>query len=630
MRSWLSTLFNRALNPAVAAEQATVHPLRVAAEALRTSNVLSDVVYPPQDPGLPIATPNSLLADQNELISMLKLHAASTPAHFEERFLGPIRRVGEYVNLLPGSANAAFSGAGGLFRACVETAFATFRASDGRIFTGEHGVEARHKLEGRWRYVCFLAGLLYPVGGALNAMAVSDSRRTRWACELDSLCEWNAASGANRIFVTWTGGKAKMGPAPITATFALKVAGRTNVEWLNEGATVLVNSLVDIVTDSQAARDLIAADLVRQMWAAVQDREMARRPQNYGQLTIGSDIAPYLIDAMVGLSKDKWQLNKSVAFADKNGYYLQWPEAAKDIIDFCVEKKYPGIPSTEAALLSVLASLRLVAADSDGLALIQIADADGEVVGGVKLAKPGLLLGHEQTLDSVAASRDVPLAAIRAADPLAARVAPTVSRPTPVAVPQSTRRPREESPPILEQVDADDVLHQDGEDAERDDGESTASQVDAGPATGAQATSKNGEARAASPPAARTNPKKGKLVEGAVVDLSAMLPTEVAASLPNFHAQILGGLVQQWRTKTSGDRLMRMCENGAAFDLKILSDLTGDPPTFLSALGERGMLFTQPSTPGKMIHQIALTEGGQSKVVCFVLAHHTVRRLALA
>lgn len=600
---------------------------------------MSDVVYPPTDPGLPVEAATALLADQDELMSMLRLHAATSPARFEERFEGPLRRLAEYVNLLPGSPNSAFSGAGGLFRACCETAFSAFRASDGRIFTGVMGVEDRHKLEGRWRYVCFLGGMLYPIGASLAAMSVINNRGQRWPCELDSLHEWAMSSGGERVYVTWLDKLAVPGPSPATGTLALRLIGRQNIEWLNEGSPQLISSLVDIVTDSSASRKLIAGGLIKDMWTAVHEREQGRRPQNFGQLSIGSDIAPYLLDAIVALVRSKWAMNKSVVYADAAGVYLKWPEAGQDVIDFCRDKSYPGVPSTDAALLAILVSTRIIIAEFDGVALMQIADHEGEIASAVKLAKPAVILGIDQTLESIASSRPVAMNAVRAADPLAQKVSgPSAGgsvQPGEVAKkadkPKAPAQPPK-APPTLDLLDPADVLQ--GEDAtsappRQDAVEPAIPTVVPGPKAAPRAPQTTAPTPATPP--ARTVATKGKaLVEGAEIRFVSFLPPEVAEGMPKYYAEVLGRLVHTWRNKSGGEWLMRMCEHGAAYEIKLLAEFTNDVPAFLSALGERGMLFTSPATPAKMIYPVATVEGGQKTATCFILAQHTVRRLALS
>ena len=89
------------------------------------------------------------------------------------------------------------------------------------------------------------------------------------------------------------------------------------------GSPTLVQTLVDIVSGNAGSRDTFAAILVRDMWSAIREREECRLPQNYGQLTIGTDVSPYLLDAIVSLYKTRWKLNKETSYADRAGIYLQ-------------------------------------------------------------------------------------------------------------------------------------------------------------------------------------------------------------------------------------------------------------------------------------------------------------------
>ena len=74
---------------------------------------------------------------------------------------------------------------------------------------------------------------------------------------------------------------------------------------------------------------------------------------------------------------------------------------------------------------------------------------------------------------------------------------------------------------------------------------------------------------------------------------------------------------------------MRMCEHGAAFDMTILADHAKDPVTFLNRLGTEGYLYTAPETPRKMVYNLPRVEGGDKTVMCFILAHHAAKRLAI-
>jgi conjugal transfer pilus assembly protein TraI len=616
MFNWL---FRSRIPPVSAASGGSAQP-RV--DAPKKLTAVSGVVYPPQDPGLPITPVDTLLGDQAQIFAMLRTHAALPGGQFKSRFEDPIRRIASYVNVLPGSPATAFSGAGGLFRACVENAFAIFRASDGRIFTGDKGVEDRHILEVRWRYVCFLAGLLYPIGRPLEAMNVMDSSGCKWAVELEGLADWAGELAEERVYASWSRTDAQPGPAALTATFALKIVGRENVEWLNGGSPLLVQALVDIVAGSNASRDSIAGSLVREMWAAVREREESRLPQNYGQLVIGSDIAPYLLDAIVSLFKSKWKLNQETTFADQTSIYIEWPAAAEDIIAFCRGKGYSGIPSADGVLLAMLATTGIIESQGEGLAIQRIANADGEIVNAVKLAKPGLVLGPDETLASVAATRPIAMSAVLATDPLTESTIGAGAGPVPSASVAKKSRSAQ-PPPTLQVLEPDAVIAASEASDAGDDGPTGELAAAASVAAAPQ------EAEAAGATQASKPKKQEPKTEGVEIKFRDMLPKEVADTLPAHDREYLGRMVHFWRTKGGSPTIMRFCEHGAAIEMSLLASVSRDPSRFLATLAEKGMLYTNPATPRKLLYKVAATEGGSLGKECFILAHHTARKLGL-
>jgi len=643
MSKWLnfalSKLGLQRISPAVPAAHPSAVPMS------RGLAQREAVVYPPRDPGLPVEDVSGLCDGQAELLGMMRIHAAESPAVFEQRFHGPIRRMAEYVNSLPGSSSDLFAGSGGLVRAGVETAFTCFRASDGRIFTGDLGVEDRHLLEGRWRYICFCAGLVYPLGGALASMSVVDPEGRKWAPELEPVTAWSQEVGARRVYVSWRFNEPKLGPNPIAATFVLKLIGRENIEWLNQGSPDLVATLVDVVSGLGVSKASIAGGLVKDMWSAVAKREAARRHQNYGRLAVGSNVAPYIIDAIVEMLKSKWVLNTSILHADATGAYLEWPRAGLDIIEYCRSQQTAGIPSNESALLAMLVSTSLVEAGVEGVALVEIADAAGEVKTAVKLSKPGLVLPEGTTPESLAKSRPVLLSALRARDPIAAHEGQATPSEVPVQLEMATK-------PVLPTLEQVEVPREDGHgDEEGDDGEGDGPEDEhdsspASPRAEASAALASSAAAAPSPqsksqreshrPADR-EPSKSRpsaaspnaVVEAPEIRYASLLSAEVTEKFGTYESELLGRLVHIWRTKSSGGRVMRMCEHGAAFDMTILADHAKDPVTFLNRLGTEGYLYTAPETPRKMVYNLPRVEGGDKTVMCFILAHHAAKRLAI-
>jgi hypothetical protein len=108
-----------------------------------------------------------------------------------------------------------------------------------------------------------------------------------------------------------------------------------------------------------------------------------------------------------------------------------------------------------------------------------------------------------------------------------------------------------------------------------------------------------------------------------------LLPDDLRLSLSQQNGNLLGQLVQLWRGKGAGRNAMQRCEQGAAFEFALLPKLTADPTSFLTRLGELGLLYVSPHTTGKMIYPVTLADGAREAVPCFILAAHTMRRLGL-
>jgi hypothetical protein len=527
------------------------------ADTTACTGPLTEDRYPPRDPGLPVLPPPAIVGAQAQLMAMLRLHAAVEPAVFECRFAGPIERLADMVNVLPGSASMEFAGSAGLFRAALEAAVACFRGSDGRIFTGDLGVEARHLLEPRWRYLCFVAGLLFPVGRPLRQMTVVGAGSEAWSPELDGLTSWAARNGTTRLFVSWTGGASEPGPGAVTATFALDILGPDNIDWMNRGSPALLHALLHIVT-GRMPRGLVAAALVSEVWTAVRNRESVRCNEHWRRVTIGTQVFPYLLDAMVALSRSDWlHDNDKTLQADASGLCLLWPQAGRDISGYCHGQGTAGIPRTEPALLAMLVDAGLVESGIDGTGLLTL--AEGECAGqtAVRVAQPGLLL----------------------AAPGGAALAPKPERfPSPPEPPDEAVEPMKHRAP----------------EGERSDGD--------------RETQANAPAASALPP-----------------DLVAGLSTE--------HAAILDGLVRRWRAGPGTDSGAHRCSKGAAFELRLLTDVCPDPSAFLARLNELGLLYVSLSTSGRLVYPISAGDGGdggRAGASCFILVPEAMQRLGLS
>ena len=226
---------------------------------------------------LSLRAPQAILEAHTGLIARLRLHAACDEAQFALRFIGPLLRLARHVNVLPATAQGLFRGDMGLFRACLQAAFFSFQASDGHIFTGSEGVERRHALEGRWRYVCFLAALFHPLGRPLERIVLAQVDAEDWQQQLGGITAWAERAGVDRLAITWSGveDREAIGPSPATLPLLPAVVGRENLHMLDEGAPELVAALCQLAAGASGPFAIVQ-QTVTGCWQRICAREAAQ------------------------------------------------------------------------------------------------------------------------------------------------------------------------------------------------------------------------------------------------------------------------------------------------------------------------------------------------------------------
>lgn len=581
---------------------------------------LAEAIYPPDDPGLATRSTENLLSSSRTQISRLRLHAACEPEKFDLRYLDPIKRLARHVNVLPGSASAAFAGEAGLLRAALEMSFFCFQASDGRIFTGAETVEVRHRLEPRWRYVCFLAGLLYPIGIPMARMVITTRDGRTWPKYQSELSDWMSASSVDRIYVNWPDearidSKKLLGPAPYTAAILHTIAGADNLGWLEEGSPEMVKALFALVSGHGAPR--IAQEVVSTMWAKVMEREELRRPQAYGRLTIGTHLSPFLVDAMRALvANGTWQPNEGALVADASGVYLLWPEAGEAIIQQGARDGRDGWPSSVASLADVLRQDGIVeSTTSNDLGLAEVIDKNGVIRLAYKLKKPGLVLESYEPAQYLADSPKT-LAAILDRDPLAKAdkkvsakkgtgKSDAISQLT-AAAPESNIGIETTAEPPSEYQSLFDLP---GEEEEHPEPEPVALPDLAPPPASAVASVQPKRTTAS-----RSQEDVTVLKESAEVKFSDLVPVEIRQDIKNpLAVELLGKVVKAWRARGTDSTAMRMTDSGAAMSLEFLGTLIRSIPDFVNEMAAAGLVYSPPDRPGLKVHKVAMPEGSKPK-----------------
>lgn len=590
-----------------------------------------DLRYPPADAGLPLGSVEQLLQIQDALIERTKLLTASRGERFDTKYGNPIRRMARTISTLPATQAGLYAGPGGLFTACMESAFFSCQASDGKIFTGSLGVEARHLMEPRWRYVCFLGGLLHPIGKTLQYCRVLDAQGNAWASRVEPILDW-AQDHPSNVFCHWPKDSFEPGPAGATAMLIPQIVGEDNLRWLEEASPELITALTGIATGDRNDRWAIAFDCVSGMWSSLCAMEKARRPATYGAVQHGSHLASHLIDLMSDLVDRKaWVVNERVMHADATGVYIEWPEGGDDMLSNAKKTDKQGMPMTTNGLMNALLETDLVVSDDAIGFMREVVVEGGEIKPALKLKKPEAILRGYTTAD-FASCRPVTPEGIRKTDPIAqaeqatkarqevitkgnatpARPAPADTKTlhhTAISTPNMPPAPRADPLPSTLLSEA----HPEPEPKpptapEQQEAQAPAQKIDVA-----------ANLEAVEPP---INPEP-------VLKYSDILPPHLRrGKMPAAATELLGKLVKEWQEKAPNEH-MRTVESGAAIALDMLKDFTANPVNFLEAMANAGLLYVPMETPGKKISDVIIPEGSGKKVRCFVISKGIASQLGM-
>lgn len=597
--------------------------------ALELPKAESQVQYPPVDGGLPLATVQELMDGQADLIGRIRTHAAIPAPVFEDRYLVPIKNLAAYIQNLPATQDREYGGPGGLFRAALDLAFLSFQAADGRIFTGMLGVEDRHKLETRWRYICFGAGLLWPIGKTIESVRVQANGIT-WPVRKQSLKYWSEEGQVTQVFLTWPRGAFEPGPSVNGSALAVNILGDKAIEWLEMGSPQMMTALIEVAAGIRKESNSIAYDVLSGMWKKALTLEQARMPSNYGRVKFGQHLAPHIVDALRSLlNEGKWSINKEPLHVNASGVYLQWPAAAEDILQKLASKGMAQTPESPEGLLTMMADESLIKIDDLGGAFNDVTDSDGVVTSALKLLKPNI--------------------AIPDYDPR------EYAKVTPNAVPKASKESNVKSESDAESTAAGDTSEVNAigkvdelMGAKKEDVDQLLvpppPSVDPLTATIGVAMIDEADIKEGIVPIINKEPSEEKIqdAKGNVADGSAkikvstpqltykeILPQNVIKSINDglISGQLVK-LIEKLKTEKFKERLL-FSEKYIAVPWDSFDGITLSPPNFLSKLGDAGYLHSDPKARGRKMHELPVSPNSTVKDKYFLLARILTDKLDL-
>lgn len=315
--------------------------------------------YPPFMRGLPAASVPRVVGTQTELIDQLRQTLGLERDTFDSLIIPVLKRYVAFVHLLPASEAHHHRGAGGLLRHGLEVAFFAARASEGIVFVPFGTPRERHELEPRWHVAVALAGLLHDLGKSVADVSVSDrGGKTEWQPYLQTLLEWAAEYNVERYFLRWNERRHKQHEM-YNKMVADRVLTPGIIQWLCQPQPEIARALFETITAANTDSNIyrLVADADRK--SVESDLRANHIP--FGA-SLGVPVEKHVLDAMRWLvTNGSWVANQQGGrvWVLRDGVYVVWKHAAKEIVCFLEHDHIPGIPRNPDTLADILIERRL-------------------------------------------------------------------------------------------------------------------------------------------------------------------------------------------------------------------------------------------------------------------------------
>lgn len=352
--------------------------------------------YPPFDDGLPCVPVARVMDTQREYIRRIQeLGVDGAPE--------AIANLVRFVHLLPASHDSAFRGAGGLFRLCLETAFHSYQAAQGKIFAAAEPTETRSQMEKRWQVACFYAGLCCELGRAVTTAVVTTEQGEVWT-PFEPLANWFESRHATRYFLRPPRNQSSATDySSISGTVVGHVIPRAVLNSLSQGSDrgVISTMLSTIGRVNDAfSNTSVLAKTVRKARDQLIERDLRQAPMSFGSPLVGMHLEPYLIGAMRELvANGTWQVNAKMARVHlaPDGCFIFWLTGVPELLDLLRTNSIVGVPTEPRTLAETLAAEGVLERNQDGQVWWYVKTPFGpRVQQVVKLSDPTLLFLDER------------------------------------------------------------------------------------------------------------------------------------------------------------------------------------------------------------------------------------------
>lgn len=481
--------------------------------------------YPPIDSGIAVADPEAIIASQDDLIRQLRRNLGLVDAEFSRRYMGPIYRAAELVNLLPASRDKHHTGAGGLFRFALMMAIRTAQASEGKIFAANESIERRRSTELAWRQAAFLTGLTCELFRPMTDMLVVDEKGIQWSPYVAGLTQWAKEQKSERFFVRWhTREDARSAGNSLSSWAVNAVIGNDILGELHAVKPLIVQTIFGVASGAITTADNnTMAALVNEVRRKTIERDQLVQPLNYGRLTSGAHLEPYFLDTMRTLLRTGvWQVNTKGGRCHygADGFFVAWKMGATEMLGQLNKSGIEGVPASRDTLAEMMGKAGIIKLASDGSWTHVVHASIGDATfPAIQILMPQSIIG---TLEFKPVGHNLRSSQVHKSDPsssaskLTAASAPKFELPVVAHCPAKSVSPEVDKDGVLSGlVPADQGL------ATKDEPQAAATSTPAGLSRVMTAMNEPGEGRKIQMPVVSDNPAK---------DVGAHLSTAVVAS----------------------------------------------------------------------------------------------------
>ena len=341
--------------------------------------------YPPKVNGLSVFCVDAILKRYKGQIIALEQHV-DIGFHrttedgvnlFGARYLSVIRKLAEYVHMLPASEYHHHSQPGGLFRHSLDAALIALRKADNQLppTVGKVDLDAQRRV--RYMYAAWVGALLHDTGKILTDMQVSaytifdDEKNISvpiaswgkpikpWIPQIETLIEWATRNKVERYFVHFRASRVHREHVSSGATLLPHILKGEGLEFIMDSPDDLYSNLTSALNGYAHINGYLATAI--RFGDSVSTAKDVKTMATSAFGTLKKSRMMSIVDTMRSL-KSKWNFNteKSHAFVIGDCVFIRWQSAFDGILKAARANHFDALPNDTKSLLGMMEDFRIV------------------------------------------------------------------------------------------------------------------------------------------------------------------------------------------------------------------------------------------------------------------------------